>query len=65
MPILSGDQLSQKMLSIRPDIPIVLCTGYNEQISEEKAYEIGIKGYAYKPVILMEMSKILRQVLDR
>ncbi len=65
MPKLSGDQLSKKMLSIRPDIPIVLCTGYNEQISEEKAYEIGIKGYAYKPVILMEMSKILRQVLDR
>ncbi len=64
MPNMSGDQLSREILSIRPDMPIILSTGYNEQMSEEKAKEIGIKGYVHKPVVLKEMSKIIRQVLQ-
>jgi len=60
----SGDQLSRKILSVRPDIPIILCTGYHEQMTKEKALKMGIKGYAHKPVVLKEMSQILRNVLD-
>jgi len=63
MPKLSGSQLSRKILSIRPYIPIILCTGYHEQMTREKALEIGIKDYVRKPVILKEMSKLLRKVL--
>ncbi len=64
MPNLSGDQLSREILSIRPDIPIILCTGYSEHITREKALKIGIKGYLSKPVLLKQMSKILRNVLE-
>jgi len=63
MPKLSGDQLSREILSVRPGMPIIISTGYNERISEEKAKEIGIKGYVHKPVVYKEMSRMIREVL--
>ena len=64
MPKLPGDQLSRKILSIRPDIPIILCTGYSEHITREKALKIGIKGYITKPILLNKMSKTIRKALE-
>ncbi|TFG37821.1 MAG: transporter substrate-binding domain-containing protein, partial [Desulfobacterales bacterium] len=43
MPRMTGAELAKKILQIRPDMPIVLCTGFSEQISEEKAKSLGIK----------------------
>lgn len=65
MPNLSGDKLSIKLLKIRPDIPIILCTGYSKKINDETAAEIGIKGFIYKPVVKDEFAKTVRNVLDR
>ncbi|MCK5227059.1 MAG: response regulator, partial [Desulfobulbaceae bacterium] len=45
MPHLTGAELAKEILQIRPDIPIILCTGYSAMISEEKAKKIGIKRY--------------------
>jgi CheY-like chemotaxis protein len=64
MPKMTGDQLARRILSIRPDIPIILCTGYSEQINEERAAAMGIKGFAFKPLVIREISDLLKSVLD-
>lgn len=64
MPNMTGIKLSQKLLEIRPDIPIIICTGFSEQISEVKAKEIGIRGYIMKPVVKSELAKKVREILD-
>jgi PAS domain S-box-containing protein len=63
MPHLTGDRLSEKLRRIRPDIPIILCTGFNELISKEKAAELGIKGFLMKPFALRELSSCVRDLL--
>ncbi|MEN8143302.1 MAG: ATP-binding protein, partial [Thermodesulfobacteriota bacterium] len=50
MPIMTGLDLSKEMMEIRPDIPIILCSGYSSVVTEEVAKEIGIKRFAKKPV---------------
>ena len=64
MPNLTGDQLSIEMMKIRSDIPVILCTGYSRKISDEIASEIGIKAFAYKPVVKADLAKTVRKVLD-
>jgi len=64
MPFMPGSELAKEVLSIRPDLPIILCTGYSAILSEEKAREIGIKSYAYKPLQGNELARLVRQVLD-
>lgn len=50
MPNLTGIELSEKLLAIRKDIPIILCTGYSIDVNEESAHKLGIKAYMDKPV---------------
>jgi len=50
---------------IRPDIPILLCTGFSEIMSEEKALSEGIAGFLMKPVVIRDLSKKIRDVLDK
>ena len=64
MPGMRGDVLAEKLLTIRPDIPIILCTGYSKLISEEKASQIGIKAIEMKPLIRSRMAMTVRRVLD-
>jgi PAS domain S-box-containing protein len=64
MPNMTGAELAQKMLAIRPDIPIILCTGYSEIITEENARDLGIRGYAMKPLSRNDIGKILRDILN-
>ncbi len=65
MPHMTGDQLAREMLTIRPDIPVVLCTGYNKKINDETAAEMGIKALVYKPIVKNELARALRNVLDK
>ena len=64
MPRLTGDQLASEMIAIRPDIPIILCTGYSRIMSDETARNIGIKAFAYKPIVKSYLAKTVRRVLD-
>jgi len=64
MPHMTGDQLALEILKIRPDIPIIICTGLSERISKEQALGIGIKGVLMKPVAKADMAKEIRSVLD-
>jgi CheY-like chemotaxis protein len=64
MPNLTGVELGRRILAIRPDIPIIMCTGFSEKMSREKAGDIGIKEYLMKPVDKTVMANALRRYLD-
>ncbi len=64
MPNLTGDKLAKEVLSIRPGIPIIICTGFSTRINEQKARAMGIKGFLFKPVAGAQMAKLVRDVLD-
>jgi len=64
MPKMTGLQLAREMMNIRPDIPVILCTGFSDLRAEEEARAIGIKKFIMKPVVLREMADSVRQVLD-
>lgn len=64
MPKMTGDKLAMEMLKIREDLPIMLCTGYNKKISQQTAREIGIKAFGYKPLVQLDLAKIIRNLLD-
>ena len=61
---MTGDNLAVELLKIRPDIPVVICTGYNKEISKELTAEMGIKAFACKPLDKAELAKTVRKVLD-
>ena len=64
MPHMTGDQLARELMKIRPDIPIILCTGNSRLISDEKIKEIEIKTVVIKPVLKRTMAETVREVLD-
>jgi CheY-like chemotaxis protein len=64
MPHMTGDALAQKILAIRPDLPVILCTGYSEMITEEKAMTMGIRKFVLKPVITDELAAAVRSALE-
>ncbi len=64
MPDLTGKELATELLKVRPDIPIILCTGYSSMISKENAEEIGIREFCMKPLDWRQLAKTVRKVLD-
>ncbi len=65
MPEMNGYLLAQKLKEIRPNLPIILCSGYHEYGSKKKIQEMGISAFILKPVTLMDLSRIARKILDR
>ncbi len=64
MPQITGDILARKLLSIRKDIPIILCTGFSEFIEKEALQDIGIRDLVMKPVLKSELARVIRKNLD-
>jgi len=64
MPEMPGDILIREMRKIRPDIPVILCTGYSSRVSKEKADTMGIQALAHKPFDRNELARMVREVLD-
>jgi len=64
MPDLTGDQLAKNLMEIKPNIPIIICSGYSSKIDAETAGVIGIKAFLMKPVNQREFANTIRQVLD-
>jgi len=65
MPNMTGDKLAGELIKIRSEIPVILCTGFSEMMSKEKAESMGIKGFLMKPVVLKDLSNMIRKVLDK
>ncbi len=64
MPRMDGAELSREILLLRPDIPIILCTGFSHSISDEEAKTIGISDFIMKPIVLRDLSEKVRKALD-
>ncbi|RZB32554.1 MAG: hypothetical protein SRB2_04246 [Desulfobacteraceae bacterium Eth-SRB2] len=64
MPKMTGDKLVKEILNIRPDIPVILCTGFSEKIDEKKANAIGAADYIEKPLDKRDFAFKIRKVLD-
>ncbi len=64
MPKMTGDKLAVELLKIKPDLPIILCTGFSKKISKQKAAKIGVKKMVIKPFVANQMANIVRTVLD-
>ena len=65
MPNMTGDELAKNLMAIRPDIPVILCTGFSARITEEKAKIMGIRGLVSKPILKRDLAEIIRRVLDK
>jgi YesN/AraC family two-component response regulator len=63
MPKMNGTELIRHILRRRPDMPIILCTGFSELINEEKALALGAGKYVMKPLIRREIAETIRNVL--
>jgi len=64
MPNLTGANLAKEILRVRPDMPIILCTGFSEIVPEEHAKAIGIREYVRKPIVARDVADAVRRVLD-
>ena len=64
MPHMTGDKLARELMEIRPDIPIILCTGHSKLISEKQAKEMGIRAFVGKPIPKRVLAETVRKVLD-
>ena len=65
MPAMTGDQLTMKIKSIRPGMPVIMCTGFSNRIDASRAAEIGIQGFVLKPILRQDIAGVIRQVLDK
>ena len=65
MPGMTGDALAGKMLAARPGLPVILATGYSEQMTEARAKAMGIAAYTLKPLVMEELARLIRRVLDQ
>ena len=64
MPHMTGDELARELIRIRPEIPIILCTGYSARINQQQALAMGIRAFVSKPIIKRQIAASIREVLD-
>jgi signal transduction histidine kinase/CheY-like chemotaxis protein len=64
MPDMTGKKLAEEIMNLRPDIPIILCTGFSDIITSEKAQSIGIRKLLIKPFTMGSMAGIIREALN-
>jgi len=62
---MTGKELAKELMSIRSDIPIILCTGFSEQVDENRAKEIGISAFVMKPIVMRQIANTILEVLDK
>jgi len=65
MPNMTGKDLAKKLMVIRHDIPVILCTGFSEKIDERRATEMGISALVMKPIVMGQIAQTIRKVLDK
>jgi len=65
MPNMTGSELALQLMLIRPDIPVILCTGFSEAITQEKARALGVKEFIMKPIVQQQIAEAIRRVLDK
>lgn len=64
MPGMTGDMLARELLHLRPELPVIMCTGYSQRVGPEEARQIGIREYVLKPVMTNDLDAALARVLE-
>ena len=64
MPNMTGDKLAKELIRIKPEIRVILCTGYSARINQEQALAAGIRAFISKPVLKKEIAETIRNVLN-
>jgi signal transduction histidine kinase/ActR/RegA family two-component response regulator len=65
MPHMTGEVLIQQVAALRPDLPVILCTGYSQRLEKERAARLGINALLMKPLTIGDLARTVREVLDR
>jgi DNA-binding NarL/FixJ family response regulator len=60
----TGEQLTKELITIMPNIPVILCTGFSDENDEKHAMDLGVKGFLKKPVARGDLAEMVRKVLD-
>ncbi|MDD5168334.1 MAG: response regulator, partial [Syntrophales bacterium] len=63
MPDMVGTELARECLRIRPDIPVILCTGFSEEVTAENVKAIGVREFIMKPIVKRQLGAAIRQAL--
>ena len=65
MPHLTGEDLAGEIYKLRPEVPVILMTGFSEKIDAEKAKRLGIKGFLMKPVVMNNLAALIRRLVEK
>jgi len=65
MPNMTGDKLAKELIRVKPEIPVILCTGYSARINQDQALAMGIRAFVPKPILRQEIAATIRQVLEQ
>ncbi|MBU2455799.1 MAG: response regulator, partial [Proteobacteria bacterium] len=65
MPKMTGKTLAEKMLKIKPGLPIILCSGYSDDIDVNRIKKIGITQYLMKPIDMKTLAKAVNAALQK
>ena len=64
MPEMTGLQMAGEMLRVRPDLPVILASGFSKMITDKKIKDIGIREYLKKPIVFKDLEQTVRRILD-
>jgi DNA-binding response OmpR family regulator len=64
MPQMTGDRLAKELLSIREDLPIIMCTGYSEKVNPQNIEGLGVRRLLMKPLAIRNLAMAIREILD-
>ena len=64
MPEMSGAELAGRVFSVRPDFPVIMCTGFSEEFAPRDGSELGIREFIMKPIVVRSLSEAVRRALD-
>jgi YesN/AraC family two-component response regulator len=65
MPQMTGLKMAGRMMELRPDIPVIICTGFSDQVNPQQAHAAGIKALLMKPLMVRELAEAIRQALGK
>jgi len=65
MPVMVGTELAEQILQIRPEMPIIICSGFNDTLDREKIEELNIRAFIKKPILIEDLTRKVRAVLDQ
>jgi YesN/AraC family two-component response regulator len=64
MPELTGMDLAREFFVIRPEMPVVICTGYSEFLSAQQSDALGIRAYIQKPYTIAGLAEVVHKILE-